>query len=137
MPARMREEPVRRASSSARVLPSSPSWRYPWWPISWPRRWISATTSPQRSAVHPGTKNVVVSWFRSRKSRISGTPTLGPYAPWDMTLSRPRLAGSREIQAVSASRSKVRHTADRTPRGQVIGGRMTGSFSVPDELSPR
>src|SRR5262245_46167229 len=41
-----------------------------------------------------------------------------------MTLIRSMLAGSREIQAVSASRSKVRHTADRTPRGQVMGGRM-------------
>jgi len=32
--------------------------------------------------------------------------------------------GSREIQAVSASRSKVMHTADFTPEGQVMGGRM-------------
>src|SRR5215472_498204 len=33
-------------------------------------------------------------------------------------------AGSREIQAVSASRSKVMHTADCTPGGQVMGGCM-------------
>src|SRR5215831_9815891 len=32
--------------------------------------------------------------------------------------------GSREIQAVSASRSKVMHTADFTPEGQMMGGRM-------------
>src|SRR5262249_27655042 len=33
------------------------------------------------------------------------------------------LAGSREIQAVSASRSNVMQAAERTPRGQVMGGR--------------
>jgi hypothetical protein len=33
-------------------------------------------------------------------------------------------AGSREIQAVSASRSNVMHTADLTPDGHVIGGFM-------------
>src|SRR5215468_2305054 len=33
-------------------------------------------------------------------------------------------AGSREIQAVSASRSKVMHTADCTPGGQIMGGCM-------------
>src|SRR5262249_35072164 len=33
-------------------------------------------------------------------------------------------AGSREIHAVSASRSKVMHTADWTPGGQAMGGGM-------------
>src|SRR5499427_869938 len=41
-----------------------------------------------------------------------------------MTLSRSMLAGSSEIQAVSASRSKVRHAAERTPEGQLIGARI-------------
>src|SRR5215475_11068064 len=34
------------------------------------------------------------------------------------------LAGSREIHAVSASRSNVRQPADFTPAGEMIGGRM-------------
>ena len=55
---------------------------------------------------------------------MSGTPTFGPYAPCDITLIRSMFLGSREIHAVSASRSKVMHTADFTPEGQVMGGRM-------------
>src|SRR5206468_12417336 len=93
-------------------------------------RWIAATPPGQRPAVHPGTKNVGAIWLRSRKSRISGTPTLGPYAPCDITLSRLMFSGSREIQAVSASRSKVMHTADLTPDGQVIGGFTAASPAV-------
>jgi len=34
--------------------------------------------SDHRSTVHSGMKNVVLIRLRSRESRISGTPTLGP-----------------------------------------------------------
>src|SRR5919201_3066896 len=54
-----------------------------------------------------------------------------------MTLSRLMLAASREIQAVSASRSNVRHTAERTPRGQVIGGRIVMSSRIVEPRGPR
>src|SRR5688572_21896200 len=51
------------------------------------------------------------------------------------------LAGSREIHAVSASRSKVRQTTDFTPRGQVIGGRMLslgqGAGALREDLAAR
>ena len=53
---------------------------------------------------------------------MSGTPTFGPYAPCDITLSRLMFAASREIHAVSASRSNVIETADVVPDGHVMGG---------------